>query len=501
MQANRWSIVWLALAVVLSLFSGGRWVISLAVWLATLFWLRFIRTQKPIRGYLIAAIVGSVPAYFALQGMVPVSPAEYLFIIAISSLIGLLPYLADRVMAQRIQGPASTLVFPLAMTALEYLNSLVQSFGTWGATAYTQVDNLPLIQIASITGIWGITFLIAWFASVVNWAWEQEFEWQKVRGGVLSYAGILALVLLFGGARLALFPPASNTVRVAVLTSSLFDQVWQEVKPVLLPQAGQSVQANWDSVFAQATAVNDDLFKRSEQAAKAGAKIVFWSEASAIVMKDDEAALIERGRQQARQSQIYLGMTLWTFLHRDPSRAPKEKMIENKVVLVDPSGEVAFKYLKTIPVPGAEEALTVRGDGNVPTLATPYGRIAAAICFDADFPHLPRPAGQAGASVIFVPGADWEEITPYHTYMAVFRAVENGFSLVRAARNGLSIAVDYQGRVLAAMDHFKTDDRVMIAHVPVKGAFTLYAQIGDVFAWLSIAGFFAMLGWIVLRRK
>ena len=92
--------------------------------------------------------------------------------------------------------------------------------GTLNSIAYTQYGDLPLMQLVSATGIWGITFLITWFAAVVNWAWERDFAWPQVRGGGVLYAGILAVVLLGGGARLALFPPQATLVRVAGLSPS-----------------------------------------------------------------------------------------------------------------------------------------------------------------------------------------------------------------------------------------------------------------------------------------
>ena len=75
------------------------------------------------------------------------------------------------------------------------------------------------MQLAAVTGIWGITFLITWFAPVVNWAWERDFAWSQVRAGVLLYGAILAAVLLGGGARLALFPSPANLIRVAGLSA------------------------------------------------------------------------------------------------------------------------------------------------------------------------------------------------------------------------------------------------------------------------------------------
>lgn len=104
-------------------------------------------------------------------------------------------------------------------------------------------------------------------------------------------------------------------------------------------------------------------------------------------------------------------------------------------------------------------------------------------------------------SLMLVPADDWEAIVPLHTHMAVFPAIENGFSMIRSTYEGLSIAVDYQGRELAALDDFTTEEVVMIADVPTEGVTTIYSRIGDLFAWLCVVGFVAVVGWAVVRRK
>jgi apolipoprotein N-acyltransferase len=86
--------------------------------------------------------------------------------------------------------------------------------------------------------------------------------------------------------------------------------------------------------------------------------------------------------------------------------------------------------------------------------------------------------------------------------MAVFRAIENGVSIVRQADNGLSMATDPHGRVLAQVDHFTSSERVMVAQVPTQGVSTLYPVVGDMFGWLSIVGVGVLVGWtVILRRK
>jgi len=117
---------------------------------------------------------------------------------------------------------------------------------------------------------------------------------------------------------------------------------------------------------------------------------------------------------------------------------------------------------------------------------TAYGRAAVAICFDMDFPAFIREAGQAQADLLLVPANDWDEIKKIHFWMAAFRAVENGATMIRATSTGLSTVVDPFGRTLAVTDHFWPGARVMVAQVPIARTGTVYARVGDLFSWLCL---------------
>src|SRR4029078_1139596 len=78
------------------------------------------------------------------------------------------PFAVDRMLAGRVPAALASLVFPLAWVAVEYANSALSPYGSWGVFAYTQMDHLPLAQLLSVTGLWGVSFLIAWFASIAS---------------------------------------------------------------------------------------------------------------------------------------------------------------------------------------------------------------------------------------------------------------------------------------------------------------------------------------------
>jgi apolipoprotein N-acyltransferase len=251
-------------------------------------------------------------------------------------------------------------------------------------------------------------------------------------------------------------------------------------------------EANENYEPALAAAIQDYLYRRSEREAQAGAAMILWPEDAFAVQRSDEAAMLERARRFAREHRVWFGFAYGVRVDADSRR------YENTATMLTPDGEVAWTYLKAHPVPGYEQQHMVRGVAPPPVHAAREGRFAAAICYDGDFPRYMRSI--APADLLILHADDWRDITPLHARMSVFRAIEQGVPLVRPTINGLSIAVDRRGEVLAAMDHYASADRVMVASVPIGGAVTVYARIGDAFAWAAMLGLAALAIAAVRRR-
>lgn len=482
-QPRSWP--WLVMGAGLLLFSYGAKNIPVAAWFSPVFLLRFVREQKfrvwvPVL-YLTA--IGSIA--FQLRGMVPIPGLGYAIFLAVGGIQFLIPFLTDRWLVPRISGLLATLVFPSAWVVLEYTNSL-GPFGSWGSWAYSQYGNLALLQLLSVTGLWGISFLIGWFAAVCNWLWEEGWDSTQARRGAYLCIATIAAVVLIGGARMALFPPSSSTVRIASLSKrqigpSPSEATWNRLT------SNQPTAEDLASIRSWGAAVDNDFLARAEREEQAGAKIVFWGEANAPVFKQDEAAFISRGAELASKYQIYLGMALGVW------NIGKNPPFENKLILIEPDGRVAWEYNKARPVPGPEAAMQIRGDGKLRSLDTPYGRLSSVICFDADFPQLLAQAGALGADIVLDPSNDWRAVDPWHTQMASFRAIEQGVNLVRQTSQGLSAAFDYQGRRLSAMDHYYTADYALVSEVPTRGVRTVYSRLRDWFAWMCAAAFLVLV--------
>ncbi len=462
------SYLCLCAAGLLFILAVGQWSAPAATWLASVFMLGFLRMQKPVRGLLMGLAVFFAAFAIALHGVLLIpSIALFMVMIGFVSILSFIPFVVDRLIATKLEGFLSTLVFPLTVTVLEYLGSFSPNTGSFGSQANTQLPNLPLIQIASVTGIWGISFVVTWFCSTVVWVWSKGFAWDRIRKGVGIYAGVLAAVLLFGGLRLSLYQPEGTPVMVAGITTQyiLKPDFMEWLKTNACPPLERSLK---------------ELREKTDRAALTGAHIIVWSEYTALIAKKDEAPYVQAGCELARKHGVYLLLSVGVM------GDSKKVESDNIAVFISPGGKVLWRYSKSHLVPGAESYFMVPGKKDIPVVSTPYGKIAAVICFDLDFPAYIRTASAKGADIILVPSYDWREIAPRHTYMAGFRAIENGFTVFRVTGSGYTAALDATGRVIAGMDFFTTGTYVMSAEIPARRSFTIYSIAGDWFPWLCI---------------
>ncbi|MDH3491964.1 MAG: hypothetical protein OEM82_00290 [Acidobacteriota bacterium] len=476
---RRYPKLWLLAGVSLFLVSNGNWTISLAAWLAPVFLLRFARTCKAMVSIPVLLLFFPVATYFMLYGIIPpnIGALTYIFTVYFG-LLWLLPYIVDRLLYESGRGFLMTLVFPATAVAVEYLNGLF--FGTWGAIAYTQAGNLPFLQMMSVTGMWGPTFLVMWLGPVVNWAWEREWRLEDTRSGLAIYVGIVALVFLAGGARLAFSPQETETRKVAVVIGN---QELKTYKDELNKTGHESLAELARADAEKARVISNDLvvgiLNKSKIQAQTGAEFIIWPESFARVMESDEAGVLRLAGEFARSESVHLQIAYYRY----PPDFP-DTYARNKTVMFLPNGKIAWQYIKSSLVPGV---LEIPGDWIIPAVKSGEDNLGTSICYDMDYPNLIRQAGQKDIELMIVPSWDWAAINPLHTEMAVFRAIENGFSMVRATADGTSIAVDPYGRVMSQMDSFASKDGVMSANLPVASRRTVYSFIGDLFAWLCLA--------------
>jgi apolipoprotein N-acyltransferase len=480
---DRFSYIWFVIGTLLSFF----WAIPLVVWITPIFIIRFMRSQKAWRGFIMATLGSFIVFSFTLREFLPLPMPIYLVTIAITVLMASgFPLLADRLLVPRLPGFLGTLIFPLTVTSFDYIAAMMNPAGSLGAQAYSQAGNLVLMQLLSITGMWGITFLFNWLGPVFNWAWERSFAWPEIRRGLAVFAGILLLVMIYGGARLAYASGGTESVRMHGITAVEMRPMWGELNRII-------AENGWQAMRKKTAELHEQYFAATLREAQAGADLVHWPEMAVMVAKVDEADFLARAQQIARDESIYLAMGVAILYEGDSSPW------ENKLVVVDPAGQTVLEHFKY----GDQISEGFKpGDAILRPFETPFGTVSGVVCNDTNHQEVIAQAGRNGSDILLSPSMEFPGIVPMHANMAAYRAVENGVTVVRQADNGLSVVVDPYGRTLAAVNHFSTDERVTVAQVPANsGVFTLYPLVGDLFAWLAMAGFVILIVYAFLQRR
>ena len=115
-----------------------------------------------------------------------------------------LTFLLDRIYIQKFKGIVSTLIFPATYVIMEYITISTNPSGSYGTIVHTQ-SALALLQLVSITGIWGVTFLIMWTASITNWLWDNHFEKSKVYRVFWVFGVPFLTVIIWGAVSIVTF--------------------------------------------------------------------------------------------------------------------------------------------------------------------------------------------------------------------------------------------------------------------------------------------------------
>jgi apolipoprotein N-acyltransferase len=459
------------MAFVLLRFSLGPPLIPILAWLFPVFMLIWVRSNRTSWGLVLGWISAILAvALIALPAANVWGGVLICWIVAgLTGTLLILPFALDRLISHRLPGVLSTLVLPLSWVTVEFFRSFSSYFGTVFALGITQFDFPLITQISSVAGIWAISFLIVWLAPTVCLAMEKRLEWREIARPVSLFLGTLIAVMCFGGIRLGFDQPNSPTVRVAGLTASSRDGTLE---------SGVSFLSTY-----------------IPQAAAAGARIVVTHEGGIRISAEDEAALIAAAQELTRQNKVYISLGLQT-VHKD-----RDLPFDNKAAFISPDGKLLSVYIKQRLTP-PEATNHIRGQGPVPVIETPYGKIATVICNDAVFSHFVRHhLSGKGVDILLVPAWDPLYAVKIWSYFMSFRAIENGVSMFRLAREGLTLAVDYQGRPLVYSNYYLTDQRVIFVDLPTKGRRTAYSLLGDWFAWLSVAGFVVLLGIALTKHR
>lgn len=370
---------------------------------------------------------------------------------------------------------------PFLWVSLEVLRTYLFTGFPWAVVGYTQYKFILIAQIADITGIYGVSYLIILFNCAIFdiWKFKKDKKAYILLSPIPTLISIVVTSLIFifsivYGVKKINEPVAGKIFKSAVIQGSI-------------PQ-----HEKWD--FEK---INEILFIYKNLTIKAkeqNPQLVIWPETAIPFIFDKNKFFSLELIKFIKEQNVYL--LFGSIMERG------ENEFTNSAVLIDPDGTVAYYYDKIHLVPFGEyvplrkilffiEKLTVgtvdyQAGSSYNIAITPYGKFATLICYESIFPGLVRKFYKKGGQfIVNITNDAWfgDSSGPYqHFSKAVFRAIENRKPLIRVANSGISGFIDSKGRVISKTKLFERVYLVEAVYVDEKISF--YTKYGDIFAYL-----------------
>jgi len=391
---------------------------------------------------------------------------------------------------------------PFLWVTMELARTYLITGFPWNLFGYA-VQAAGLRQLASITGVYGLSFLAVGTSALL--AGVLRAPRARWAGGVLGIW--VALVLLLHG---VLRPPAVVTGRnLAFLVQPnvpLDEAVLESWEPWRDPaRLNQLVNTTLSAVFVSREAGALPAERGKLQPPAGRQPLIVWAENPAPFFFTRDPIFRGAVTKMAQQARAWVVVNTVNFI------GPGNAQATNSAVVLDPDGRELLTYDKIHLVPFGEYVPAWAFPGKVGKITsevgnyvpgsryqvaqTPDGAIGVLICYEAIFPQLVRRLTLAGAGVLVNISNDaWygdSAAAPQHLEMARLRAIENGRYLLRATNDGITVFIDPYGRIAQQLPRHRA--MVLIGRFDYRSGETFYTRHGDVFAWLCVVVSAALL--------
>lgn len=400
----------------------------------------------------LSMLLGSLTMLYYLHFALHLPVTAWLIPFSIASLLFAVGVLLFRGLLHRGAAFSAMIALPAFWSVCEYGASFAPANGTAGSLAYTQERFLPILQVASLTGPWGITFLLLLFPSaVVSGLYLRRRRLPQAAHVAGLALAVLAGAVLFGAIRLAA-PNSQQHVKVGLLDT---DTV----------------------VFADEAPDMQELIKsyaeQAERLARQGAKIVLMPEKTGLLLDSDTKIMDLVLQSVADRTGATLVIGVLHVVARDSF---------NEARIYTPDRPIAT-YDKQHMLPPFESKLTP--GTSLALLSKPALPIGVAICKDMDFIHPALDYGRSGIDLLLDPAWDFNVDRTWHGHIAIMRGVEGGYAIAHTAKDGNLTVTDDRGRILGEVRTNSGPFVSLLVDVPMRHDQTVFDRYGTWFPWMA----------------
>lgn len=464
---EKYPYLWLLLGLVLILFSYGIFNTGICAWLFAIPPIRYINIRPKWSSILWMLLGAVIAANITFWGLV--KDGFHIMNQVFCTFNGIriwfpffVYFLCRRSGAKKA---VAYFAFPAAAAVAEFFidNPFVS---VMTSLSVSQFWNIGLMQLASVTGVVGVSFVVTLCASVVNYIWEDGLN-RKTAITAAAYGIVVIMITGIGMSSIQKITTGDQTVRVAVSVDN--SNYLAQNKEILDKYEGTESEK---IVKASIDAIDEN----AKDAAYNGSDLLVFPEIAFGCTEEMTDSFISEVQRIAKENNTNILFPLIIL----PDEEGAKKV--NTLNFIDRNGELLNTYVKNHLVPIVEEPDTEKGDGKTPVVEVDGVKYTYLIC--ADYTSNKYAYNGREADIFLNPSYDWKAFQYFTSYGVQARAIECGFSVLRNPVNGNIILYDYHGRPLHMANAMNVHMGSMYLDIPKEGRQTFYGMTGNWFPWM-----------------
>jgi len=480
---KKYPYFWLALGLILTMLSYGIFNTGICAWIFAIPLIRFINNRTKWTSIILMLvgmiIVANITFFRLVQDDFDIMNQVFCTFNGIRIWFPFFVYFLCRNFGS--QSIIAYYAFPAAVAVAEFFidNPFIS---VMTSLSVSQFWNLGLMQVASVTGVVGVSFIVTLFASVVNYIWEKGIS-KKTVIHAICYGIVVVIITGIGMTTIEKITKTDQTVKVAASVENL--NLLFEDESILAQYEGSDEEKIFQADF-------DIINTRAKQAVQNGATLLVFPEDAFFCAEASCDKFIEQAQGIAKENGINILLPLL--------RLPENGKKKNTLNFIDRNGQLVNTYLKNHLVPVVEEPETEKGDGKTPVIEVDGVKYTYLIC--ADYTSNKYSYNGREADIFINPSYDWKAFQYFTSYGIQARAIECGFSVLRNPVNGNVILYDVFGRPIHMQNVMGVHTGMIYLDIPKQGRQTFYGATGNWFPWICVIYIvFAIFNGFVVKKK
>ena len=465
-------LFYLIIGFICSIFSIAKYNLSLFIFIWPYCFLAYLhKFEKKLFPIIIVSICLLISNMFRWIGFSDKSVFLDFLIGIYFSIINIIPFIIDIILYNKIEKWASVFIFPSSIAFIEYVAAFCP-IANYNCYAYALRDYISFIQISSLFGSYFISFIIAFFASNLDFSLNNYKSKNEISKLIYCYIIIILLINIFGFIRLLIKEEGGKNNIVASLGSS----------QCLYVNGKESVLSINDYI--------DYIKKTIIRANNSEAQLIIYAEEAFAILIKDREEIVKRTVDLAKEYNIFVVLSLDIMFDENNNT--------NEAILISNKGDILYNYQKQHLIPYIEDDY-YKTKIEAKTFSTDLGKLGVVICYDIAFPYYINSLSNLGMDLLLIPSWDWNGITEHHSVNVRFRAIENGINIIKSTANGIVLSTDYKGRFLSYYISSSCEDYFVFSNINKAGVKTLYLYIGIAFNYLYLLAIIILI--IIGRYK